>query len=79
MVGTPGRLAAPELRLGRDHLAIAASATLNQAVAQPPEVRSKKVSEAKALIQDAAYPPDVIIREISAMLAVRIDSRGASG
>jgi anti-sigma28 factor (negative regulator of flagellin synthesis) len=72
---TPGRTAAPEPRLGQDQLAATATESLNRSLQQTPEVRADKVAEAKALIQDGSYPPAVIIRKISALLAIKLDSQ----
>ena len=71
----PGRIASPEPRLGQDQLAVTATESLNHSIEQAPEVRADKVAEAKALIQDGSYPPAVIIRKISALLAIKIDSQ----
>ena len=72
---TPGRTAAPEPCLGQDQLAATATESLNRSLEQTPEVRADKVAEAKALIQDGSYPPAVIIRKISALLAIKLDSQ----
>jgi len=71
----PGRTTAPEPRLGQDKLAFTKTESLNRSLEQTPEVRADKVAEAKALILDASYPPEVIIRQISALLATGLDSR----
>ena len=71
----PGRIASPEPRLGQDQLAATATESLNRSLEQTPEVRADKVAEAKALIQDGSYPPAVIIRKISALLAIKLDSQ----
>ena len=71
----PGRIASPEPRLGQDQLAATATESLNRSLQQTPEVRADKVAEAKALIQDGSYPPAVIIRKISALLAIKLDSQ----
>jgi hypothetical protein len=70
---TPGKTVAPEPRLGQDKLALTATESLNRSLEQTPEVRAVKVAEAKALIQDGSYPPEVIIRQISALLANKMD------
>jgi hypothetical protein len=57
-----------------DNLALATSESLNQALSDTPEVRPDKVAEAKALVQDGSYPPAVIIRKISALLAIKINT-----
>jgi hypothetical protein len=72
---TPGTTVAPEPRLGQDKVALTATESLNRSLEQTPEVRAEKVAEAKALIQDGSYPPEVIIRKISALLAIKIDSQ----
>ena len=73
VTATPGTTAAPEPRLGQDKVALTATESLNRSLEQTPEVRAEKVAEAKALIQDGSYPPEVIIRKISALLAIEID------
>jgi len=72
---TPGRTTAPEPRLGQDKLAFTKTESLNRSLEQTPEVRADKVAEAKALILDVSYPPAVIIRQISALLAIKLDSQ----
>jgi anti-sigma28 factor (negative regulator of flagellin synthesis) len=72
---TPGTITAPEPRLGLDKVALTATESLNRSLEQTPEMRAEKVAEAKALIQDGSYPPEVIIRKISALLAIKIDSQ----
>ena len=72
---TPGRTTAPEPRLGQDQLALTATESLNRSLEQTPVVRADKVAEAKALIQDGTYPPEVMIRKISALLAIKINSQ----
>jgi anti-sigma28 factor (negative regulator of flagellin synthesis) len=52
---------------------LTATESLNRSLEQTPELRAEKVAEAKALIQDGSYPPEVIIRKISALLAIKID------
>jgi anti-sigma28 factor (negative regulator of flagellin synthesis) len=64
---------APQPRLESDKLALTSSDNLTRALAQTPEVRAEKVAEAKALIQDGSYPPEAIIRKISALLAIQTD------
>ena len=73
-----GRTAAPQPRLGQDELALTTAQSLNRSLEQTPEVRADKVAEAKALIQDGSYPPGVIIRKISALLAIKLDSQNNS-
>ena len=72
---TPGRTTAPEPRLGQDKLAFTTTDSLNLSLEQTPEVRPDKVAKAKALIPDVAYPPEVIIRQISALLATKLSSQ----
>ena len=71
---TPGRTTAPEPRLGQDKLAFTTTESLSRSLEQTPEVRADKVAAAKALIQDVSYPPAVVIRRISALLAIKLDS-----
>jgi hypothetical protein len=54
---------------------VTATDSLNRSLEQTPPVRADKVAEAKALIEDGTYPPAVIIRKISALLAIKIDSQ----
>lgn len=56
-------------------MAFATTESLNRSLEQTPEVRADKVAEAKALILDVSYPPAVIIRQISALLATKLGSR----
>jgi hypothetical protein len=72
---TPGRTTAPEPRLGQDKLAFTTTESLNRSLEQTPAVRADKVAEAKVLIQDASYPPAVILRKISALLAIKLDAQ----
>ena len=65
--------AAQEPRLESDKLALTSSDNLTRALTQTPEVRAEKVAEAKALIQDGSYPPEAIIRKISALLAIKAE------
>jgi hypothetical protein len=69
------RSAPAEPRLGQDQLAFTGTQSLDRSLAQSPEVRADKVAEAKALIQDGSYPPAVIIRKLSALLAISLDSQ----
>ena len=71
---TPRRVAAAGPQLGQDQLALNKTDSLNRALEQTPATRADKVAEAKALIQDGSYPPEVIIRKISALLAIKSDS-----
>jgi hypothetical protein len=52
---------------------VAATESLNRSLEQTPASRGDKVAEAKALLQDGSYPPAVIIRKISALLAITLD------
>ena len=74
---TPRRVAVAEPRLGQDQLAPSKTESLNRSLEQTPATRPDKVAEAKALIQDGSYPPEVIIRKISALLAIKIDSQSS--
>jgi hypothetical protein len=65
-------------RVGQDRVALGTSDTLNQALGQTPEVRAEKVAEARALLQNGSYPPAVIIRKISALLAIKINAPDAA-
>ena len=76
---TPGRAVAPQPSLGQDKLAFTTTESLNRSLEQTPEARADKVAEAKALIQNGSYPPEVIIRKISALLAINLDSQDQGG
>ena len=75
VLATPGRTTAPEPRLEQDKQAFTTTESLNRSFEQTPEVRADKVAEAKALIEDGSYPPAVIIRKISALLAIKLGSQ----
>jgi len=75
---TPGRTSAPEPRLGQDKLALTSSESLSLSLEQTPQTRVDKVAEAQALLQDGTYPPAVIIRKISALLAIKLDPQNAA-
>jgi hypothetical protein len=70
---TPARTAALQPSLGQDKLALTATESLNRSLDQTPASRTDKVAEAKALLQDGSYPPAVIIRKISVLLAIKLD------
>jgi len=70
---TPSRTTTPAPRLGQDSLAPTSAESLNRSLEQTPEVRADKVANARSLIQDGSYPPAVIIRKISALLAIKLD------
>jgi anti-sigma28 factor (negative regulator of flagellin synthesis) len=70
-----GRTAAPQPSLGQDKLALTTAESLNRSLEQTPEVRADKVAEAKALVQNGSYPPPVIIRKISALLASKLNTQ----
>jgi hypothetical protein len=74
---THSRVAAAKPRLGQDQLAVSTTESLNRSLELTPATRTDKVAEAKALIQDGSYPPEVIIRKISALLAIRIDTQAS--
>jgi hypothetical protein len=78
VAGAQGLSASRGARLGQDKVALATSDTLNRALERTPEIRAEKVAEAQALLQNGSYPPAVIIRKISALLAIGINSRDTS-
>ena len=78
VLASPGRTTAPEPRLGQDKQAFTTTESLNRSLEQTPAVRADKVAEAKALIEHGSYPPAVIIRKISALLAIKIDPQDYS-
>ena len=71
---TPSQIRAGDPQLGADKLSITTVDTLNRALEQTPAARADKVAEAKSLIADATYPPIVLIRKISALLAIKMDA-----
>jgi len=75
---TPSRTAVPQPSLGQDKLAVAATESLNRSLEQTPASRADKVAEAQALLQDGSYPPAVIIRKISALLAIKLDPQNSA-
>jgi hypothetical protein len=62
-------------RLGQDQVALTTTDSLNRSLEQTPAVRVDKVAEAKALVLDTSYPPAVMIRKISALLAIGIQAQ----
>ena len=75
---TSARTVDQQPRLEQDKVALNTTESINTALQQTPEVRSEKVAEARALIQTGSYPPEAIIRKLSALLAISINSRNSS-
>jgi hypothetical protein len=73
ITGISGRTGVRETRLGQDQINLDSTDQLNQALAQIPDARPEKVKEAQGLIQDSSYPPEVLVRKLSALLAIHID------
>ena len=73
-----GQTAAPGPRLGQDKIALTATDSLNHSLEQTPDVRADKVSQAKTMIQDDSYPPELVIRQISALLANNLEKKANS-
>lgn len=78
VTGIPGRTAAQKPRLGQDKVALDNADHLNQALEQTPVVRTDKVEQAKGLVQNVAYPPDVVIHRIAVLLAMHLDNQDDS-
>jgi hypothetical protein len=72
--GIPGPAAGTALGFGQDRMALNRADALNRALEQTPAVRADKVAQAKDLMQDGTYPPLELIRRISALLAIHIQS-----
>jgi hypothetical protein len=74
--------AAKAPNLGRDTVTLTSADELGKALLQTPEVRSEKVAQATALVQDASYPPQVLIQKLSALFAGKLHDgtpKAASG
>lgn len=67
--GVASSTARRPVRLEQDNLTLTAADTLSQALEATPAVRAEKVEQAKKLVLDASYPPDVLINKISALFA----------
>ena len=76
ITGTPSQTGSGNPRLGADKLSITTIDTLNRALEQTPAARADKVAQARRLVADAAYPPTVLIRKISALFAIKWDADG---
>jgi hypothetical protein len=62
-----------------DKAAFQSSEALDRAWQGTPEVRSEKVAQAKALIQDSSYPSDEVVSRIAALIAERLNAGGPEG
>ena len=69
---TSTQVRAGDPQLGADKLSITTVDTLNRALEQTPATRAEKVAEAMTLVADTTYPPTVLIRKISALLAIKM-------
>ncbi|MGO9202481.1 MAG: hypothetical protein ACLQM8_18310 [Limisphaerales bacterium] len=71
--GSPGRprgqAAGQEPRLEPDKADLNGSEALDRALQETPEVRPEKVAQAKALIEDAAYPSADVVAKIASLMA----------
>ena len=69
-----GRTAVSEKDMGQDNLSLVTTDTLDSELQQTPDTRADKVAEATALLSDSTYPPLVLIRKISNLLAIHINN-----
>lgn len=63
--------------LGQDKLSLDKADELNRMLSQTPTARAEQVAQAKRLVLDASYPPEVLIHKIAALLANNMDLAGA--
>jgi hypothetical protein len=76
VAGIPSGTAVQPPRLGQDKLTVTSSNTLAQALEQAPEVRTEEAARARTLVSDASYPPQVLIRKFSELLAIGLAAIG---
>jgi hypothetical protein len=72
VTGVPSRTPAREPRLEQDKVSLTSTEALNTALDNTPPVRGEKVEQARKLVQDTSYPPQVLIRKLSALFADKI-------
>ncbi len=70
----PARAPVQAPALGQDHLALSQAEGLNRALDQTPAARPEEVARAQSLVQDLSYPPMVLIRKISSLLAIHLQA-----
>ena len=68
------RRAVPQKSAAEDAASFERSTALNEALAETPDVRPEVVARARALVGDPTYPPEVAIKKISQLLAMKIQS-----
>ena len=73
--GITNRAPVQEPRLEQDKVMLDTSEKLSQALQATPEVRADQVERAKSLLQDASYPPEILVRKLSALLAIHMESQ----
>ena len=56
----------------------AESSALNSALHSLPDARPEVVATGKALVSDATYPPPVVIKRISHLIAAHLNAANAS-
>lgn len=61
-------------RLKRDALVLEDSRALEAALARTPESRPEEVERARRLIGQVRWPPDEIIRRLSELLGIHLES-----
>ena len=67
-----GGTAAKAPSLGRDTVTLTSADDLTSALRQTPEARPEKVAQARTLVQDTSYPPQVLIQKLSVLFAGKI-------
>jgi hypothetical protein len=60
--------------MGQDDLSLVTTESLDSELQQTPDARAEKVATATALVADSTYPPLVLIRKISSLLAIHINN-----
>ena len=78
IIGGPSQAARRPARLEQDNPTLTSDDKLSQALEQTPQVRAEAVARAKALVRDPAYPPQVLINKLAALLAVHLSTQEAS-
>jgi len=68
-----GRTPAREVVIGQDDLSLSKTDSLDSALRQTPDSRADTVANASALLNDATYPPLVLIHKLSSLLAIHLD------
>jgi hypothetical protein len=79
VTGIPNRPVKQQPNLGQDETTLISADKVDRAFAQTPEVRAEKVAQAQKLVSDLSYPPQVLIKKLSALLAAHLDSTDKAG